>query len=93
MKPALYGIEVATRLSGELAATLTAGAPDAQRKPCALSFDPGDDSPAELMEAMERLFADWPAARVPLKRGAAAGTVCGCGQAHGSWVCSHCTPS
>jgi hypothetical protein len=67
------------------------GATAAGSRPVTVEFDAGDQNPVEIYEAFERMLAAWPDARVPLKRGAAKGTVCGCGADHGGWVCSHCT--
>lgn len=73
------------------AGVMKVGATAAGSRPVTVEFDAGDQNPVEIYEAFERMLAAWPDARVPLKRGAAKGTVCGCGADHGGWVCSHCT--
>jgi len=60
---------------------------------CVMEFDAGETDPVEIFEAFERMLAAWPASRIPPKNGVRPGTVCGCGQAHGNWACSHCTPA
>jgi hypothetical protein len=65
--------------------------PSTGSRPVVVEFDAGGQDPAEIYEAFERMLAAWPDARVPLKTGAAKGTLCGCGADHGGWTCSHCT--
>jgi hypothetical protein len=73
------------------AGVMTVGAARSGSRPVTVEFDAGDQDPVEIYEAFERMLAAWPDARVPLKHGAANGTVCGCGTDHGGWTCSHCT--
>lgn len=48
--------------------TVHAKTPDGNR-PCVVEFDAGGHSPMEIYEALERMLAAWPDARVPLKTG------------------------
>lgn len=73
------------------AGEMKVGATRTGSRPVTVEFDAGDQDPVEIYEAFERMLADWPDARVPLKIGAARGTLCGCGTDHGGWTCSHCT--
>lgn len=43
----------------------------ADSRPVTIEFDAGDQNPAEIYEAFERMLAAWPDARVPLKVAAA----------------------